>query len=89
MGSRRSSAILQQPHPWPAAPVDEPDPSLLQRPPEGCEDRSAGLRDAPLKLSDCHRANLGDPREVVLGPIDQGAGGAALGGCHTDNLSQY
>jgi hypothetical protein len=89
MRSRQSSAILHQPHPRPAAPVYEPHSSRLQRPPEGRQDGATGVRNASLKLSNRHDPDLGGHGEVILGPVEQGAGGAALGWRHTVNLSQY
>jgi len=89
MRSRQSSAILHQPHPRPAAPIDQPDASLLQRPPEGCEDGAPRLRNAALKLSNRHRANLGCLRQIILGPKDERSGGAALGWCHAVILRWY
>jgi hypothetical protein len=89
MGSRQSSAILQQPHAWAAAPVDEPNPSLLQRPPKGGQDGSPRLGCSSLELAERDDSDLGSQGEVVLRPVEQGAGGAALCWCHSEILSEY
>jgi hypothetical protein len=89
MGSRRSSDSLDQPHPRPVAPADEPDPCLLQRPPKGRQDGAPGLRDASLKLAQRDHPNLSRTREVILGPIEKRAGGAALGWRHVVILIEH
>ena len=67
--------------------VDEPDAGLLKRPPQGGQDRASRLRCAPFELANRDRANFGCPRQIILGPIEQGSGSTALGRRHRDCIA--
>ena len=87
--SRRSLAVLAQPHAGSAAlPVDELDPSILKRPPQGGQDSPPGLRCPSLELAERNDADRGLPRQIILGPIEQGSGSAALGWRHRASISR-
>jgi hypothetical protein len=82
-------AILAQPNPGAAAfSVDELDPSIFKRPPQGGQDGPPRLRSPSLELADRHCTDFGLPRQIVLGPIEQGSGSAALGWCHGASISR-
>ena len=76
-------AVLAQPYAGSAAlSVDELDASLLKRPSQGGQNGPSGLRGPSFKLAKRDDADLGLPRQIILGPIEQGSGSAALGWCH-------
>jgi hypothetical protein len=80
--------VLPQPHAGSATlTVDELDPSLLKRPPQGGQDGSPRLSCPSLELTERDDPDLGLPRQIVLGPIEQGAGSAALGWGHRASIS--
>jgi hypothetical protein len=64
--------------------VDEPDTRLFKRPPQGRQDRPSRLRSPSLELADRDRTDLGRPGQIILRPIEQGSGSAALGWSHPD-----
>jgi hypothetical protein len=81
-------AAFPQPHAGSAAlPVDELDPSIFKRPPQGGQDGPPRLGYPLFKLAKRDDADLGLPRQIVLGPIEQGSGGTALGWGHSAIIS--
>jgi hypothetical protein len=67
--------------------VDEPDTRLLKRLPQGRQNRPSRLRSPSLELADRDRTDLGRPRQIILGPVDQGTGSTALGWSHSDCIA--
>jgi hypothetical protein len=86
--AKRSLSVLAQPHAGSAAlPADESDPTFLKRPPQGGQDGPPRLRCPSLELAERDDAHLGLPRQIILGPIEQGAGSTALGWGHSMTIS--
>jgi hypothetical protein len=81
--------VLAQPHAGSAAlTADELDPAFLKRPPQGGQDGPPRFRGPSLELAQRDDADLSLPRQIILGPIEEGSGGAALGWCHGASIAR-